>query len=54
MFQLEKVHFRSQTLEHTSIEYWNISGVSVLPENMIFMLLEWKFICVGNKSNWII
>ena len=33
----EKVYFRSQILEHTSIDkYWNISGVPVLPENVIF------------------
>ena len=35
---LEKVYFRSQILEHPSIgEYWNISGVPVLPENVILM-----------------
>ena len=34
---LEKVYFRSQILERPSIgEYWNISGVPVLPENVIF------------------
>ena len=34
---LEKVHFRSQILERPSIsEYWNISGVPVLLENVIF------------------
>ena len=33
---LEKVYFRSQILERPSIgEYWNISGVPVLPENVI-------------------
>ena len=33
----EKVYFRSQILERPSIgEYWNISGVPVLPENLIF------------------
>ena len=33
----EKVYFRSQILEHPSIgEYWNISGVPVLLENVIF------------------
>ena len=33
----EKVYFRSQILVHPSIgEYWNISGVPVLPENVIF------------------
>ena len=34
---LEKVYLRSQILERPSIdEYWNISGVPVLPENVIF------------------
>ena len=34
---VEKVYFRSQILEHPSIgEYWNIFGVPVLPENVIF------------------
>ena len=33
----EKVYFRSQILERPSIgEYWNILGVPVLPENVIF------------------
>ena len=33
----EKVNFRSQILERPSIgEYWNISGVPVLPENVTF------------------
>ena len=33
----EKVYFRSQILERPSIgEYWNITGVPVLPENVIF------------------
>ena len=34
----EKVYFRSQILERPSNsgEYWNISGVPVLPENVIF------------------
>ena len=32
-----KVYFRSQILERPSIgEYWNISGVQVLPENVIY------------------
>ena len=32
----EKVYFRSQILERASIgEYWNISGVPVLPQNAI-------------------
>ena len=34
---MEKVYFRSQILECPRIgEYWNISGVPVLPENVIF------------------
>ena len=34
---LEKVYFRSQILERPSIgEYWNISGVPVLSENVTF------------------
>ena len=33
----EKVYFMSQILERPSIgEYWNILGVPVLPENVIF------------------
>ena len=33
----EKVYFRSQILERPSIgEYWNISGVPVLSENVTF------------------
>ena len=37
----EKVYFRSQILERPSIgEYWNISGVPVLPENVIFMFFR--------------
>ena len=33
----EKVYFRSQILERPSIgEYWNISGVPLLSENVIF------------------
>ena len=37
----EKVYFRSQILERPSIgEYWNISGVPVLPENVIFTFLR--------------
>ena len=36
-FGREKVYFRSQILERPSIgEYWNISGVPVLPENVVF------------------
>ena len=35
--QTEKVYFRSQILERPSIgKYWNISGVPVLTENVIF------------------
>ena len=37
LFNREIVYFRSQILERPSIgEYWNISGVPVLPENVIF------------------
>ena len=37
LISLEKVNFRYQILECPSIgEYWSISGVSVLPENVIF------------------
>ena len=37
----EKVYFRSQILERPSIvEYWNISGVPVLPEIVIFTFLK--------------
>ena len=37
----EKVYLRSQILECPSIdEYWNISGVPVLPENVIFMFFR--------------
>ena len=33
---LENVYFRSQILERSSIgKYWNISGVPVLPENLV-------------------
>ena len=36
-----KVYFRSQILERSSIgEYWNISGLPVLPENVIFALFR--------------
>ena len=39
--KLEKVYFRSQILERPSIgEYWNISGVPVLPENVIFTFFK--------------
>ena len=38
---MEKVNFRSQILERPSIgEYWNIFGVPVLPENVIFTFRE--------------
>ena len=38
---LEKVYFRSQILECPSIgEYWNIFGVPVLTENVIFTLFR--------------
>ena len=41
MVDPEKVYFTSQILERPSIgEYWNISGVPVLPENVIFMLFR--------------
>ena len=34
----EKIYFRSQILERPSIgEYWNIFGVPVLPENVIYI-----------------
>ena len=37
MKEPKKVYFRSQILERPSIgEYWDISGVPVLPENVIF------------------
>ena len=37
ILEQEKVNFRSQILERPSIgEYWNISGVPVLPESVIF------------------
>ena len=40
-FFSEKVYFRSQILERPSIgEYWNISGVPVLSENVIFMFFR--------------
>ena len=36
-----KVYFRSKILECPSIgQYWNISGVPVLPENVIFMFFR--------------
>ena len=37
----EKVYFRSQILEHPSIDQcWNISGVPVLPKNVICMFFN--------------
>ena len=37
----EKVYFMSQILEQPSIgEYWNISGVPVLPENVMFRFFK--------------
>ena len=37
----KKVYFRSQILERPSIGgYWNISGVPVLPENVVFMFSQ--------------
>ena len=42
----EKVYFRSKILECPSIgEYWNISGVPVLPENVIFTFFRmcWRY-----------
>ena len=43
---LEKVYVRSQILERPSIgEYWNIFGVPVLPENVIFTFFRtcWRY-----------
>ena len=38
---LEKVYFGSQILQRPSTdEYWNISGLPVLPENVIFTFLR--------------
>ena len=40
-FGKSTVYFSSQVLEHSSIgENWNISGVPVLPENVIFTFLR--------------
>ena len=45
-FVREKVYFRSQILECPSIgEYWNISGVPVLPENVIFTFFRTCYRC---------
>ena len=39
-----EVYFRSQKLKHPSIgEYWNISGVPVLPENVIIFRKCWCY-----------
>ena len=47
---LEKVYFRSQILECSSIgEYWNIFGVPVLPENVIFMFFR-TYWCYSEAS----
>ena len=47
----EKVYFRSQILERPSIgEYWNISGVPVLPENVIFTFFR-KCWCYSEAYN---
>ena len=50
---LEKVYLRSQILERPSIgEYWNISGVPVLPENVIFTFFRtcWCYSDVYNTG----
>ena len=47
----EKVYFRSQILEHPSIgEYWNISCVPVLPDNVIFMFFRTSW-CYSEAYN---
>ena len=47
----EKVYLRSQILERPSIgEYWNISGVPVLPENVIFMFFRTRW-CYSEAYN---
>ena len=47
----EKVYFRSQILECPSIgEYWNISGVPVLSENVIFTFFR-KCWCYSEAYN---
>ena len=41
IFLLETVYFKSQILECPNIgEYWNISGVPVLPENVVFTFIR--------------
>ena len=48
---MEKVYFRSQTLEHPSIgEYWNIFGVPVLPENVLLTFFR-TFWCYSEAYN---
>ena len=50
---LEKVYFRSQILERPSIdEYWNIFGVPVLPENVIFTFFRtcWSYLEAYNTG----
>ena len=54
---LEKVYLRSQILERPSIgQYWNIFGVPVLPENVIFTFFKtcWCYSEVYNTGmqNW--
>ena len=47
----EKVYLRSQILERPSIgEYWNISSVPVLPENVIFTFFRTCW-CYSEASN---
>ena len=47
----EKVYFRSQILERPSIgEYWKISCVPVLPENVIFTFF-WMCWCYSEAFN---
>ena len=50
---VEKVYFRSQILERPSIgEYWNIFGVPVLPENVIFTFFRtcWSYLEAYNTG----
>ena len=48
---LEKVYIRSQILECPSIgEYWNISGVPVFPENVIFTFFR-TYWCYSESYN---
>ena len=53
----QKVYFRSQILERPSIgEYWNISGVLVLPENVMFTFFRtcWCYskLCNTGMQKW--